>query len=197
MFLVWQVYKVPYICFGCLDRNVLSHLFFRCKSETKMAARSGVRDSKTLLCTEPGTSHLSVPVFLTYLFQEVHTEDRWRGAVSAQDSRMILPWLCFPLWLQPFPSTVGKVINVVVPHSPTVVHAWRWLQHFLLQLFSITLFQTHKEPDGWGPPHSLILLAVQQRAQPHLWRNERKDGAEQEQHTEFDPTSFSCYLEDW
>lgn len=67
---------------------------------------------------EPGTSHLSVGVFLTYLFQEVHAEDRWRKTVSSEDSRMILPWLCFPLWFEQFPHRVGKVISVVVPHSP-------------------------------------------------------------------------------
>lgn len=156
-------------------------------------AESETAKHSCALPREPGTSHLSVGVFLTYLFQERHTEDRWRGTVSAEDSRMILPWLCFLIWFQQFPHRVGKVINVVVPHSP------HCLSHMMLVsavslLFSITLFQTHKEPDGRGPPHSLILLAVQQRAQPHLWRNERKDGAEREQHTEFDP---ACYLEDW
>lgn len=62
------------------------------------------------------------------------------------------------------------------------------------------MFQTHththtKEPDGWGPPHSLILLAVQRRVQPHLWRNE---GEKMEQKESGVLTlSVSGYLEDW
>lgn len=54
-------------------------------------AESGTAKHSCALPREPETSHLSVRVFLTYFFQEVHTEDRWRGAVSAEDSRMILP----------------------------------------------------------------------------------------------------------
>lgn len=164
-----------------------------------MAERSGVRDRKTLWCISPRTrnfSSVSPCVFDIVVSGSTHW-GQMEGNSQSVPERSYRDRVS-PLWFEQFAHIVGKVINVVVPHFPRRLSRIMLVSAVsLTTIFNNSVPNTQKEPDGWGPPHSLILLAVQRRVQPHLWRNERKDGAERERRTEFDPASFSCYLENW
>lgn len=86
----------------------------------------------------------------------------------------------FPTFFSPGGiATLERVVRATgrFSHSHSFSHTILSFRSSLLTFFfSITksVPNTHKEPDGWGPPHSLILLAVRWRVQPHLHRAARK-----------------------
>ena len=111
-------------------------------------------------------------------------------------------WLVLKLWKDWVSYYFGSFLSSPLPLThdagfSIVSLATIFNNLSLFQTHTHTHTHTHTEPAGWGPPRSLILLAVWWRVRPHLRTNERKDGTERAQCSGFEPLSLSRYPEAW